>query len=112
MAEVAHVGEDHRNAVFVSSGNDFIITDGTASKSTYYSLIPSVKLNWYKRDWFGAYSRFGVGPTLRNKAGVNSLKLGYQASLLGLEVGRNFRFFAEGGFGTHGLALVGLRYRF
>lgn len=89
-----------------------IITDGTASKSTYYSLIPSVKLNWYKRDWFGAYSRFGVGPTLRNKAGVNSLKLGYQASLLGLEVGRNFRFFAEGGFGTHGLALVGLRYRF
>ncbi len=26
-AEVAHVGEDHRNAVFIGSGNDFIITD-------------------------------------------------------------------------------------
>ncbi len=31
MAEVAvHVGEDHRNAVFIGSGNDFIITDRTA----------------------------------------------------------------------------------
>ncbi|VEB51526.1 Uncharacterised protein [Salmonella enterica subsp. enterica] len=30
MAEVAHVGEDHRNAVFVGGGNDFIITDRTA----------------------------------------------------------------------------------
>ncbi len=26
MTEVTHIGEDHRNAMFVSSGNDFVVT--------------------------------------------------------------------------------------
>ena len=30
MAEVAHVGEEHRNTVLVGGGNHFVITDGTA----------------------------------------------------------------------------------
>ena len=30
MAEVAHVGEEHRNTVLVGGGNHFVITDRTA----------------------------------------------------------------------------------
>lgn len=30
MAEVAHVGEDHGDAVFVSGGNHFVVTDRAA----------------------------------------------------------------------------------
>ena len=36
----------------------------------------------------------------------------WQVSLIGIEVGKSLRGFAEGGFGEQGVLMLGLRYKF
>ena len=86
--------------------------DGTKSVENSFAILPSVKFHWYQREWFSAYSKLGAGAVIDKEDAETSLKFGMQASLLGLEVGRTVRVFAEGGIGQQGFLLGGLRVRF
>ncbi|MCR5841365.1 MAG: hypothetical protein K6G86_04725 [Bacteroidales bacterium] len=86
--------------------------EGVTTRKNYYSLLPSVKFNWYQREWFGAYSKFSAGARLIHTPEATNVKFATQVSLLGLEVGKRFRIFGEAGFGDQGAMLLGLRYRF
>ena len=78
-----------------------------------YSLMPAVKLRWYQREWFSAYSKFGFGASyLGYKEEGKKIGISFQASLLGVEVGKSLRGFVEAGVGDQGVALAGIRYRF
>ena len=79
-----------------------------------FSLIPAVKFHWYRRAWFGSYSKLGAGLTfLPWREGKARLQFNFQVSFLGLEAGPEFlRAFAEVGVGEQGIVVAGLRYRF
>ena len=99
--------------------------DKVGKKSNYYfSVLPAVKFDWYRGDVVGLYSKLGAGVTMRreirefegNKAEYNTDKtdimFNWQVSLIGIEVGKSLRAFAEGGFGEQGVVMLGLRYKF
>lgn len=93
-------------------------------KCGYFTAMPSVKFDWLRRDVVGLYSKLGVGVTWRNEKrdfdGENSkydsdssdTHINWHVSLIGVEVGKSVRGFAEYGFGEQGALQVGLRYRF
>ena len=76
--------------------------------------IPAVKFHWYRRAWFGSYSKLGAGLTfLPWREGKDRFQFNFQVSFLGLEAGPEFlRAFAEVGVGEQGIVVAGLRYRF
>ncbi len=83
-----------------------------------YSLMPAVKLNWLRRDSWGLYSKLAAGASYvsvgyddPSEDPDGSVIFNFQASLLGVEVGRGLRGFMEAGWGEQGLLLFGLRYR-
>lgn len=90
----------------------------------YFTVMPAVKFDWLRRDVVGLYSKLGVGATLRNekrefdgeRSKYNSDKtdvhVNWQVSLIGVELGKSLRGFAELGFGEQGVAQIGVRYRF
>lgn len=90
----------------------------------YVSLTPLLRFNWFERGMVCLYSKAAIGltfigdsfdDTARLGYDVRSAKsryVGYQASPLGLMVGRRLCGFVEAGFGTHGLAQAGVAYRF
>ena len=93
--------------------------------NTYISVTPLLRFNWV--EWSGfvtMYSKVAVGMTFIGDSysaepgcdySVQSKKqhyFGYQVSPVGVMVGRRLSGFAEVGFGTHGLAQLGLAYRF
>ena len=99
--------------------------DKVGKKSNYYfSVLPAVKLDWYRGDVVGLYSKLGAGVTMRreirefdgDRAEYNTDKtdfhFNWQVSLIGIEVGKSLRGFAEGGFGEQGVLMLGLRYKF
>ena len=99
--------------------------DVVGKKSNYYvTALPAVKFDWLRRDAVGLYSKLGAGVTLRNEKrefyGENAkhdtdktdFHFNWQVSLIGVEVGKRLRGFAEFGFGEQGLLLGGLRYKF
>lgn len=90
----------------------------------YVSLTPQLRFNWFERGLVCLYSKAAIGLTFIGDSfddtgghgyDVRSAKsryVGYQASPLGLMVGRSLCGFVEAGFGTHGLAQAGVAYRF
>ena len=85
----------------------------TSNIRDYLTLLPAVRLQWYQVDWFSADTKIGVGATyVADAKGDNHFMFSFQASLLGLEVGRRLSGFVEIGIGEQGLIPVGLRYRF
>ena len=93
-------------------------------KHSYYTLMPAVKLDWLRKQYFGMYSKLAVGLTLRTesldsdapnvKAETETMAhVNWQLSALGIEAGApTLRGFVELGFGEQGIALIGLRYKF
>ena len=79
-----------------------------------FSLFPAVKLNWYRRAWFGSYTKIAAGITYRDYfVEKDRVYFNFQVSLLGLEAGPEFlRAYTEIGAGEHGVVVAGLRYRF
>ena len=113
--------------IFVYGRNtqDIIHSDAESGKliHNYYTLMPAVKFNWFRRKSIGLYSKLGAGATLRRERiddkGVedegpeSNVHFNWQASLVGFEAGSpTFRGFIEIGEGEQGIALVGLRCRF
>jgi len=88
----------------------------------YFAVMPAVKWYWTNKNSFGLYSKAAVGAAFLSSTGkdYNTGKSSddsgtyfmFQASLIGAEFGKQFRGFAELGFGEQGFALAGIRYKF
>ena len=89
------------------------------------SLLPGVKLDWLRREYFGMYTKLCAGVAyLSNSSGSSdsendsgssssdNLFFNFQASLLGAEFGGSVRGFVEAGVGEQGFLIGGLRFRF
>ena len=91
-----------------------------------YSLMPAVKLNWFRKPVWGMYSKIGAGVSVfhwrehahnpdNDKSAADSdgpVIFNFQLSAAGIEVGRKVRGYAEVGVGEQGLISGGIRYRF
>lgn len=123
IATFTHFSEREKNGDVVSK----------TSNNSHFTLMPSVKFNWLRRDKWGLYSKVAVGATLRHasmkkvkdaadsatssttttNSDENSVFFNFQASLIGVEAGGDHvRGFAELGIGEQGVALAGIRFKF
>ena len=86
----------------------------------YITVMPAVKFNWLRKQYFGMYSGVAAGvmfvsadtkgdPTVKEDSQVYFMG---HATALGLEFGGAFRGFAELGFGEKGVLCAGIRYKF
>lgn len=94
-------------------------------KSTYITVMPSVKFNWLRKNHWGMYSALSAGITFisdkvsssyhgdKKVESDNATSFMFQATGIGIEAGGvAFRGFAELGFGEKGVLCAGLRYKF
>ena len=93
------------------------------AKNHYLSLMPAVKLDWVRRQYFGMYSKLAVGLTSRHQsmkgAGesrfeeTNYFHPNFHLTAVGMDFGSpHFRGFIDLGFGEQGIFSLGLRYKF
>lgn len=117
----------HTSSVFAVGGNvgfnrlSVQLQDKTgsmtaASANIIFAMVDA-KLNWFRRDIFGMYSKAGLGVmcingNLMEENGGNLWLPTAQLSLIGMELGRQFCGFAEIGAGMQGILQVGLKYHF
>ena len=116
-------------AIFASNNENGFISgeQSTHTFRSYFSVLPSVKFNWLRKNHWGLYSKLAAGVTYAHfkqddyedgrATGLNTiasdLLFNFQASLLGVEAGnKHVRGFLELGMGEQGVALAGLRYKF
>lgn len=92
--------------------------------SSFHSICPSFKYNWYNYNFVTLYSRVNAGVAIAT-AQANYINdknqpdettkvktfFMYQVSPIGIELGRQIAGFVEVGFGHMGTAMAGLRYR-
>lgn len=108
--------------LFGYSGNSGSI-EGTASKvvTNYYSLMPQMKLEWYRKKAWTLYSRLALGVVIANAThqtgtaidnSITAATFTFQVSPIGVELGRTIAAFAEAGFGATGVLTIGVRTRF
>ncbi|MBP3764302.1 MAG: hypothetical protein J6H19_00785 [Bacteroidaceae bacterium] len=91
-------------------------------KKNYITVMPAVKFNWLRKTNWGMYSKVALGCTFASvKEGITEVNLSsddddtffnLQVSALGIEAGKNFRVFAELGYGEQGIVLAGVRVKF
>lgn len=94
-------------------------------KTLYISIMPSVKLNWLRKNSFGLYSSASAGVMISTIKATDDLKAAdsevknetatdfvFHVTALGAEFGKKFRAFGEIGFGERGVLCLGCRYRF
>ncbi|MBP3767246.1 MAG: hypothetical protein J6I31_03050 [Prevotella sp.] len=94
-------------------------------KSKYIAVMPSVKLNWLRKNHWGLYSSASAGVLIvsdkvssdyngeKKVESDNSACFMFHVSALGVEAGGEaFRGFVEAGFGEKGILCAGLRYKF
>lgn len=94
---------------------------------TYFTVMPSVKFNWLRKNNWGLYSKLALGASythfvnkdydeqgkVDDKVKADDMLFNFQVSLLGFEAGSNHvRGFLELGMGEQGVALAGVRYKF
>lgn len=82
----------------------------------YFSVMPFAKMNWLNLRVVKLYSRAGVGWNYVHSKGHGIQRdrnnLAWQVSPLGIEVGGKVAVYAEGGIGTVGSLIAGLRFTF
>lgn len=98
-------------------------SDGSLT-SSYITVMPSIKFNWLRKEYWGLYSGASAGimiatldaskaseknPDIKDETVTTFM---FQATALGAEFGKDFRFFTEVGFGEKGVVCAGLRYKF
>ena len=88
---------------------------------SYFSVMPAIKWYWTNKNNFDLYSKAAVGAaflssTEKDLSGNSKDDSGtyfmFQLSLIGAEFGKQFRGFAELGFGNQGFVQAGIRYKF
>ena len=116
-------------ATFATNTEDRYMEKDLISKvrRSYFSVMPSLKLNWLNKKHWGLYSKVAAGVTYgycRDKdyeKGISTGKIdtykdlffNFQATAIGIESGgNNVRGFLELGVGEQGVALAGVRYKF
>lgn len=89
-----------------------------------FSILPTAKFDWFRKHYFGMYSKVGIGISIMNETQKDDMKGGtdfsdtsvipnYQLTLLGMEGGSSrLRLFAELGTGEQGIILAGVRAKF
>lgn len=87
-----------------------------ASANIIFGMIDA-KVNWFRQDIFGMYSKFGLGVMCINgnimeESGGNLWLPTAQLSLIGMELGRQFCGFMELGAGMQGILQLGLKLHF
>lgn len=86
--------------------------ESTPKRTNVLTFMPTVKAMWFNRKHVGMYSRFGLGVT-GMVGDINALLPAFQLNPIGFEAGgEHFRFFLEGGFGSQGTVLLGLKTTF
>ena len=88
--------------------------------TTYYTVMPSVKFNWLRKNHFGMYSSLSAGLMVQHNSmknnGVKDSNTGasfiWHVNAVGMEFGGQLRGFGELGFGEKGILCAGLRYKF
>ena len=89
----------------------------TAASVNMFSLMVDTKLNWFRNDMFGMYSKIGLGVMCLNgnlveeMSGNLWLPTGH-VSAIGMEVGRQFCGFLELGAGMKGIVQAGVKFHF
>ena len=117
-------------AVFANNNEDGFHNNIQTShiNKSYFTLMPSVKFDWLRKQNWGLYSKVAAGATYTHftnrdydengkktdkETTQKDLLFNFQASLIGVEVGnQHMRGFAEFGVGEQGLALAGIRFKF
>lgn len=91
---------------------NIIYKDGRMQMSSYICVMPTVKLDWLRRESFSMYSRAGFGVAVCE--GENTtVDACVQLTLAGCDFGRGpLKGFAEIGAGYQGLLTGGLKYSF
>jgi len=87
---------------------------------SFYTFMPGVKFNWFRKEHFGMYSGVAAGIMIAsgdtkgnpNVKGESEVYFMGQGTALGVEFGGAFRGFAELGFGEKGVLCAGIRYKF
>lgn len=93
--------------------------------NSFHTIAPSFKYNWYNYDYFTLYSRVNIGVSIatakatffdaQNRREEEDRRTKaffmYQASPIGMELGRQIAGFVEAGFGHMGTVMAGVRYR-
>lgn len=89
-----------------------------------FSILPTAKFDWFRKHYFGMYSKVGIGLSIMNETQKDDKDGGtdfsdtsvipnYQLTLLGMEAGTaRLRGFAELGTGEQGILLAGVRVKF
>lgn len=86
-------------------------------RDNWFSLIPSVRVNWMRNSWLSLYSRAGVGISLANRnRGIDndlysSPAFAWQFSPVGIEMGRKVCFYLEAGYGFTGVINGGVKFK-
>lgn len=110
------------NIPFVYSHNkgrqEFRNVTKTGQKDDWFTILPSLRINWVRNNWLSVYTRAGVGVGLGNRwVSVDvdqSAKaiFAYQISPVGVEMGKGrFCFFVEGGYGFTGAVTGGIKLK-
>ncbi len=89
-----------------------------------FTLLPSVKFDWLRREHFDMYSKVGIGATWMHQTQKDDADGGtdyseddvifnFQLTGIGMEAGsEKWRGFLELGMGEQGIALMGVKYKF
>ena len=112
-------------AVYSHHEEDLLKDDAVirSRNKNYYTIMPSVKFNWLRRNHWGLYSKVAIGASLFNqkmkeaetgqKTDENKVNFNFQASAIGVEVGSGTIYgFFEAGLGEQGVFLGGVRAKF
>lgn len=110
-------------AAYGQRTQDLVGTTTGKGTDRYFTLMPSVKLDYLRKKHFGMYGKVAVGATLRKEkieyhSGKDdhtdsSVNFNWQLSLLGIEAGSPYlRAFLELGVGEQGIGVVGVRCKF
>ena len=82
--------------------------------------MPTAKFNWLNRNIITRYSKVAAGIYIGSVSNgdvkdidkSSAVGFAYQASPIGIEIGKQFAFFAETGLGFNGTVIAGFRAKF
>jgi hypothetical protein len=89
----------------------------TAASANIFFAMAGIKLNWFRYDIFGMYSKFGLGAmcingNLMEEYGDTLWLPTAQITPIGMEIGRQLCGFLELGAGMQGILQAGVKYHF